>query len=717
MSYKKKQLKKIEIKTLSFLKSNTKKIFNYKQIALNFGINDTKGRNDIIKVLNILTIKNKIVEKKKGYFSILEKKQEHYETELIILPTGKGKILMKDSGEEIIIPKKKLNKGLDGDIVAVRVYTKKNIKEGEVINVIKRNKREYVGILERKNDYGFVLCQKGNMYTDLFIEPNEIKSYKEGEKVVAIIKNWEENKDSPNGKIVKSLGNPGESDTEVHAILHQYGLPYEFPNQVEEEANRIFRKIKEKEIKKRKDFRGVLTFTIDPDTAKDFDDALSYVLNKDKSFEIGIHIADVSHYVKPDTHLDKEAYKRGTSVYLVDRVVPMLPEILSNGLCSLRPNEDKYTFSAVFTFNHDGMLIKEWYGKTIINSDYRFTYNEVQHILETNNTLINDDISLTSSEYKIPKEVLNALKKLNNVANKLRKERMKEGAISFDRVEVKFKLDKKNNPENVYFKKSREANKLVEEFMLLANKKVATLISKKSNLSSVFRVHDKPDEEKLSNLKKIVEGLGYAFKLNTQKTNVAINNLLEECNGKKEQNLIDTLTLRSMSKAEYTTENVGHYGLAFPYYTHFTSPIRRYPDLIVHRILQNYLSNKKSENKGLLEEICKHSSHREQLATKAERDSIKYMQTVYMKDKIGRQFKGVITGVTERGLYVEIIDNKCEGMVRLVDMNTDFYHFDLQNHLIKGTNTNKIFRLGDPMSIIVKKVNVQKGFIDFIPAE
>ena len=717
MSYKKKQLKKIEIKTLSFLKSNSKKTLNYKQIASNFGINDTKGRNDIIKVLNILTIKNKIVEKKKGYFSILEKKQEHYETELIILPTGKGKILMKDSREEIIIPKKKLNKGLDGDIVAVRVYTKKNIKEGEVINVIERKKREYVGILERKNDYGFVLCQKGNMYTDLFIEPNEIKSYKEGEKVVAIIKNWEEYKDSPNGKIVKSLGNPGESDTEVHAILHQYGLPYEFPNQVEEEANRIFGEIKEKEIKKRKDFRGVLTFTIDPDTAKDFDDALSYVLNKDKSFEIGIHIADVSHYVKPDTHLDKEAYKRGTSVYLVDRVVPMLPEILSNGLCSLRPNEDKYTFSAVFTFNHDGMLIKEWYGKTIINSDYRFTYNEVQHILETNNTLINDDISLTSSEYKIPKEVLNALKKLNNVANKLRKERMKEGAISFDRVEVKFKLDKKNNPENVYFKKSREANKLVEEFMLLANKKVATFISKKSNFLSIFRVHDKPDEEKLSNLKKIVEGLGYAFKLNTQKTNVAINNLLEECNGKKEQNLIDTLTLRSMSKAEYTTENIGHYGLAFPYYTHFTSPIRRYPDLIVHRILQNYLSNEKSENKHLLEEICKHSSHREQLATKAERDSIKYMQTVYMKDKIGRRFKGVITGVTERGLYVEIIDNKCEGMVRLVDMNTDFYHFDLQNHLIKGTNTNKIFRLGDPMSIIVKKVNVQKGFIDFIPAE
>lgn len=717
MSYKKKQLKKIETKTLSFLKSNSKKTLNYKQIASNFGINDTKGRNDIIKVLNILTIKNKIVEKKKGYFSILEKKQEHYETELIILPTGKGKILMKDSREEIIIPKKKLNKGLDGDIVTVRVYTKKNIKEGEVINVIERKKREYVGILERKNDYGFVLCQKGNMYTDLFIEPNEIKSYKEGEKVVAIIKNWDEYKDSPNGKIVKSLGYPGESDTEVHAILHQYGLPYEFPNQVEEEANRIFRKVKEKEIKKRKDFRGVLTFTIDPDTAKDFDDALSYFLNKDKSFEIGIHIADVSHYVKPDTHLDKEAYKRGTSVYLVDRVVPMLPEILSNGLCSLRPNEDKYTFSAVFTFNHDGKLIKEWYGKTIINSDYRFTYNEVQHILETNNTLIKDDISLTSCEYKIPKEVLNALKKLNNVANKLRKERMKEGAISFDRVEVKFKLDKKNNPENVYFKKSREANKLVEEFMLLANKKVATFISKKSNFSSVFRVHDKPDEEKLSNLKKIVEGLGYAFKLNTQKTNVAINNLLEECNGKKEQNLIDTLTLRSMSKAEYTTENIGHYGLAFPYYTHFTSPIRRYPDLIVHRILQNYLSNEKSENKGLLEEICKHSSHREQLATKAERDSIKYMQTVYMKDKIGKRFKGVITGVTERGLYVEIIDNKCEGMVRLVDMNTDFYHFDLQNHLIRGTNTNKIFRLGDPMSIIVKKVNVQKGFIDFIPAE
>ena len=717
MTYKKKQLKKIETKTLSFIKSNSKKAFNYKQIASNLGVNDKKGRNDIIKALKNLTIKNKIVEERKGFFTNTENKQKHHEKVLFILPTGKGKILLENSGEEIIIPKKKLNRGLDGDIVSVRIYTKKNIKEGEVIQIIERKKREYVGILERKEDYGFVLCQKGNMYTDIFIQPSEIKNYKEGEKVVAVIKNWEEKKESPNGKIIKSLGKPGESDTEIHAILHQYALPYEFPNQVEEEANRILKKIKEKEVKKRKDYRKVLTFTIDPDTAKDFDDALSFVINKDRSFEVGIHIADVSHYVKPNTLLDKEAYERGTSVYLVDRVVPMLPEILSNGLCSLRPNEDKYTFSTVFTFNNEGILIKEWYGKTIINSDYRFSYNEVQHILETNSTLIKDEISLTSNEYEIPKEVLKGLKKLNNLAKKLRKERMKEGAISFDRVEVKFQLDKKNDPENVYFKKSREANKLVEEFMLLANKKVASFISKKTNASSVFRVHDKPDEEKLSNLKKIVEGLGYAFKLNTQKTNVAINNLLEECNGKKEQNLIDTLTLRSMSKAEYTTENIGHYGLAFPFYTHFTSPIRRYPDIIVHRILQNYLSNEKSENKYILEEICKHSSYREQLATKAERDSIKYMQTVYMRDKIGRQFKGVITGVTERGLYVEIIENKCEGMVRLVDMNTDFYHFDLQNHLIRGTNTNKIFRLGDPMSIKVKKVSVQKGFIDFIPAE
>tara|TARA_B100000575_G_scaffold294171_1_gene308406 strand:+ start:1307 stop:3460 length:2154 start_codon:yes stop_codon:yes gene_type:complete len=717
MSYKKKQLKKIEKKIIFFFRSNSSKAFNYKQIASDFGIIDTKGRNDIIKALNILTIKNQIVEKKKGYFSTVEKKQEDYETELIILPTGKGKIFLKESGEEIIIPKKKLNRGLDGDIVAVRINTKKNTKEGEVIKIIERKKKEYVGVLEKKNDYGFVLCQKGNMYTDLFIQPNEIKSYNEGEKVVAIIKNWDENKDSPNGKIIKSLGIPGESDTEVHAILHQYGLPYEFPNQVEEEANRIFKKIKDKEIKKRKDYRKILTFTIDPDTAKDFDDALSYVINKDKSFEVGIHIADVSHYVKPNTLLDKEAYERGTSVYLVDRVVPMLPETLSNGLCSLVPNEDKYTFSAVFTFNNKGMLIKEWYGKTVINSDYRFSYNEVQHILETNNTLIKDEISLTSNEYTIPKEVLNALKKLNNVAKKLRKERMKEGAISFDRVEVKFKLDKKNNPEKVYFKNSREANKLVEEFMLLANKKVASFISKKTNVSSLFRVHDKPDEEKLSNLKKTVEDLGYALKLNTQKTNVAINNLLEECNGRKEQNLIDTLTLRSMSKAEYTTENIGHYGLAFTHYTHFTSPIRRYPDIIVHRILQNYLSNENIEKRDILEEICKHSSHREQLASKAERDSIKYMQTVYMRDKIGRRFKGVITGVTERGLFVEIIDNKCEGMVRLVDMKTDFYHIDLQNHLIRGTKTNKTFRLGDPMSIKVKKVSVKKGFIDFILAE
>lgn len=715
MSNKRSQYKKVENKIISFFKSKRKKTYNYKQISAGLNINDTKGRNNIIKALIALTKKQKIEEVRKGYFSYLEKPPSLYTNELIILPTGKGKIILAE--EEIIIPKKKLNKGLDGDLVAVSIHLKKKNKAGYVEKIIKRKEREYVGILERKDDYGFVLCKKGKMYTDLFIEPNEIKNYKVGEKVVAVLKNWEENKESPNGRIIKSLGKAGESNTEIHAILHQYGLPYEFPHTVEEEANRLSKNVEKKEDKKRKDFRNILTFTIDPVTAKDFDDALSYNINKEGFFEVGIHIADVSDYVKPNTNLDKEAYERGTSIYLVDRVIPMLPEVLSNGLCSLRPKEDKHTFSAVFTFNIDGELIKEWYGKTIINSDYRFSYDEVQHILEKNTTKINNKISLTSKEYNVPKEVLNALKILDNQAKKLREKRMKDGAISFDRVEVKFELNKKNEPEKIYFKKSRDANKLVEEFMLFANKKVATFISKKHNFTSVYRVHDKPDEEKLYNFKKTIETLGYAFKPKNNKTNVTINNLLKECNGKKEQNLIETLALRSMSKAEYTTENIGHYGLAFSNYTHFTSPIRRYPDIITHRLLHACLTKGKRENNEELKEACKHSSYREQLATKAERDSIKYMQMVYMENKIGEEFKAVISGVTERGLYVEIIENKCEGMIRLTDMISDFYHFDLQNHLFRGINTNKTYQLGDPMLVKVKNVNIQKGFLDFLPVE
>jgi ribonuclease R len=422
--------------------------------------------------------------------------------------------------------------------------------------------------------------------------------------------------------------------------------------------------------------------------------------------------------VQPNTILDKEAYDRATSVYLVDRVVPMLPEVLSNGLCSLRPKEEKYTFSAVFTLNAQAKVVSEWYGRTIIYSDYRFSYEEVQYMLDSESPHVDSQIALSGESYNVPDPVFDALTTLNTLSKLLRKERMKNGAISFDRVEVNFNLDDENNPESVFFKTSKDANKLIEEFMLLANKKVAQFIGKQSPPTPfVYRVHDDPDEEKLFNLKQIISSFGYSFNPKGKNINKEINKLLEDCNGKREQNLIDTLTLRSMSKAEYTTDNIGHYGLAFSHYTHFTSPIRRYPDVMVHRLLQQFLDKAKAASKQTLEEACKHASQREQLATKAERDSIKFMQMVFMEDKVGEEFEGVITGVTDRGLYVEIVENKCEGMIRMVDLKNDFFQYDMQNHTIIGMKSKIIYQLGDPLRIKVKKVNIQRRFLDFIPAE
>ncbi|MDB3863074.1 ribonuclease R [Flavobacteriaceae bacterium] len=718
MSKNKKDLKKQEAKILSLFQNSSESIFNYKQIAANLGVTDTKGRNNIIRVLNLLQSKDILTSAQRGKYKFNKTSIMTQQAELRIIPTGKGVVSLEDYDEELIIPKRYLNKALDGDLVEISIHRKNKIVEAHIEFIVKRAKKEYVGVLERQKDFAFVNCRNRRIYTDFFIEREELKDYKDGEKVVVIFKSWEENRDAPHGKIIKSLGKPGDTETEIHAILHDYGLPYEFPRSVVNDAARIPIEIEKKEIEKRRDFRKTLTFTIDPKTAKDFDDALSYKDLGNGKVEVGIHIADVSHYVIPKTELDVEAYDRATSVYLVDRVVPMLPEVLSNGLCSLRPQEEKLTFSAVFTLDDAANVIEEWYGRTVIFSDHRFAYEEVQSMLDSNKAEVSAAESLTNKKYSVSKDVFNGIKKLDSLAKRLKSKRMKSGAISFDRVEVNFNLDHENKPESVFFKTSKDAHKLIEEFMLLANRKVAEFIgTKQKKFPFVYRIHDDPDEQKLANLKQTVSSFGYSFNLSEKKISKEINGLLLACQGKKEQNLIDTLTLRCMSKAIYTTDNIGHYGLAFSHYTHFTSPIRRYPDILVHRLLQSYLDGGAAAPVNLIEEACEHSSQREQLATKAERDSIKHMQMVFMEDKIGKDFDGVISGVTERGLYVELIENKCEGMIRAMDIKGDYFHFDMDRHALIGERTKKVYQLGDPLKIRVKKVNLIKRFLDFIPID
>lgn len=716
MSKKKKELYRLEAKIITLFKDRTNAVLNYKQIASALDIKDTKGRNNIIRILNTLHSQERLKSSKRGQYQYNTASLELVTTILIIIPSGKGVVKIDGYEEELIVPRKFLNKALHGDTVEISIHRKNKIVEAHVETIVERTKKEYVGVFERHKDFGFVLCRNGRMYTDLFIQREDLKDFKDGEKVVALFKEWEEKRDSPSGTIIKSLGLPGEKETEIHAILHDYGLPYEFPEEIEAAAAKINTTLDKKEIKKRRDFRDVLTFTIDPITAKDFDDALSFKVLPKGLFEVGIHIADVSYYVEPNTLLDQEAYDRATSVYLVDRVVPMLPEVLSNGLCSLRPKDEKFTFSAVFVLDKNGTVHDEWYGRTVINSDYRFAYEEVQNILENEVAHVEASVSLTGKPYDIPETVFDAINTLDSQAKKLRSQRMKEGAISFDRVEVNFHLDDENNPESVYFKTSKDAHKLIEEFMLLANKKVAGFVNKIQPIPPfVYRIHDDPDEQKLFNLKQTIAPFGYTFNPGKKNVSSEINGLLVACNGKREQNLIDTLTLRCMSKAEYSTENIGHYGLAFSHYTHFTSPIRRYPDVMVHRLLQTYLDKKAIPSKDTIEEACQHASQREQLATRAERDSIKYMQMIFMEDKVGQHFEGVISGVTDRGLYVELVENKCEGMIRVIDIKGDFYHYDDRQHAFIGERTKKVYQLGDTITIKVKKVNVLRRFLDFVP--
>ena len=715
---KKNKLKSLEKKVISFFRASPNKTYNYKQLAAALGIQDTKTRNELIKAMQLCVQNKTLKSPSRGKYTLNQDATQYKQGRLEVTSNGNGYVVCEDLDQDIRIPRKQLNTAFDGDLVQVYVYKRKaknGALEGEISNIIERKKEQFVGQLQIGNNHAFVLTRGPRMYTDFYIDKKQLTpDYADGDKVIVAFEEWPKRADSPFGRLVESLGPPGETATEMHAILSDYGLPLRFPDGVEDAAAAIDQSITAEEIKKRRDFRSTLTFTIDPKTAKDFDDALSFkVLDKDL-YEVGIHIADVSHFVTPNSILDREAFDRATSVYLVDRVVPMLPEVLSNGVCSLRPQEEKYTFSAVFTVDKKGSIQKEWFGKTVIFSDHRFAYEEVQEILETEQPIVSASTSLSGSEYTVSDEVFQAILHLDKMAKNVRQERMKKGALSFDRVEVNFNLDEENQPQGVFFKSSKDANKLIEEFMLLANKRVASFAGKRQKpLPFVYRVHDEPDPDKLFNLQTVVGNFGYALNLKTKNINQSLNKLLQASHGSQEQNLIDTLTIRCMSKAEYTTHNIGHYGLAFDFYSHFTSPIRRYPDVLVHRLLETYLDDQIYPYTESLEEACKHASVQEQIATKAERDSIKFMQIKFMQDKIGQQFSGVISGVTDRGIYVELNENKCEGMVRLKDIPGDYFYFDEQHHSLIGERTQQQYRLGDEVEVEIVHADLHKRHLDF----
>lgn len=701
-------------KILKLLSKNNSKSFNYKQIAAAFDVNDTKSRNQIIKELKYLHSKDKIQEVDRGKFQIVEQ-SDYFEGVIDMTSRKTAYFVSPDLEEDVFIPTNNLNKALDGDFVKVYIYNKRKGKkpEAEVVEIITRKRDEFVGVIQMHGTFAFVVCANPKMYVDLFIPKEKFGEAEDGDVVLVKMTDWPQKANNPYAKVLKVLGKPGEHNTEMHAILAEYGLPTEFPVDVEAYAQKLDTSITAEEIAKRRDMRDVLTFTIDPRDAKDFDDALSFQVLENGNYEIGIHIADVSHYLQEGTPLDEEAYNRATSIYLVDRVVPMLPEVLSNFACSLRPNEEKYTFSAVFELNKKAEILNSWFGRTVTYSDKRMAYEEAQVIIETKGNTIPAEISITGEEQQIDEPIVQAILTMNDLAKALRSKRMANGAITFDKVEVKFFLNEHDEPTGVYFKESKDANHLIEEFMLLANRKVSEFIGKQKK-TFIYRIHDEPDQDKLFNLQSVISKFGYGLNFKSKKSiSQSLNQLLTDVQGKKEQNMVDTLAIRSMSKAAYSTENIGHYGLAFDYYSHFTSPIRRYPDVMAHRLLQQYLDGEKSADQEKFEEMCVHCSQRENLAANAERDSIKYMQVKFMQDHKDEEFLGVISGVTEWGIYVEIVENKCEGMVRIREIKDDYYTFDEQQYALVGEVTKNLLQLGDEVVVKVKNADLVKKQLDF----
>ncbi|MBE6245870.1 MAG: RNB domain-containing ribonuclease [Bacteroidales bacterium] len=650
---------------------------------------------------------------------------------------GYGFVVVPDREDDIYIPQNRMLHSLNGDLVRVAVTRKKDAKhrsEGEIVAILERSAKPFIGILQILGEQGWVIVESRVMPYDIRVPLDGIDEDAGWKKVAVQVVDWPMHSEAPVGKIIDILGEPGENDTEMHAILAEFGLPYRFDPKVEEAAAKIPVEIDAKEVKRRKDMRGTLTFTIDPADAKDFDDAVSLQELENGNYEIGVHIADVTHYVRPHDIIDKEAYERGTSVYLVDRTVPMLPEVLSNNLCSLRAGEDKLTYSAVFEVTPTAKVVKRWFGRTIINSDRRYSYEQAQEVIDTagdytlkylgemGSGVATKSIKVSSRRRKgesfSDKDVAGAILTLHTIAGKLREQRFQSGSISFERPEMKVIVDASGKPVDVVQRISKEANWLIEEFMLLANKEVATCVTKGLRLKEptfVYRVHDEPDYDKVRNLKDFVKHFGYQMGPvnNAREVATELNALLEKAKGKPECGAIEIIALRSMARAKYSTDNVGHYGLGFEYYTHFTSPIRRYPDMMVHRLLTHYLDKGKNEEKNRWEELCKHSSNREHLATEAERSSIKYKLAEYMQDKVGQEFEGSVSGITEWGMYVEIEPTKVEGMVMLREIKEDFFIYDEKNYCLIGKSTRKRFTLGDKVRIKVSKTNLEQKLIDY----
>lgn len=693
--------------TINFFNRNTKESFNYKQISADIGLKTPAEKQLLAVILQDLQEDAFVLETSKGKYKS-NTRGIYLEGRFERRSNGKNFFVPDDGSANIFIAERNSAHAMNGDQVRIQLLAQRKGRdpEGEVTDILERKQTTFVGTLDVQKQFAFLVMDSKILANDIFIPKDKLKGGKDGEKAVVEIMEWPQKAKNPIGKVIDILGESGNNNTEMNAILAEFGLPYKYPEKVEAAANKIPDEITPEEIDKREDFRSTTTFTIDPRDAKDFDDALSIKQLKNGNWEIGVHIADVTHYVQEGDIIDKEGEERATSIYLVDRTIPMLPERLSNNLCSLRPHEDKLCYSAIFELDNDANMKKHRIVRTVIHSDKRFTYEEAQDIIE-------------GAEGDFKTEIL----KLNDLAKKLRNKRFSNGAIAFDRHEVRFEIDEKGKPLSVYFKYAKDSNKLIEEFMLLANKTVAEyvgMVPKNKNAKTfVYRIHDVPNQEKMENLSEFIRRFGYKIKIDGTKTNVSksINHLLDEVSGKPEENLVSTIAIRAMAKAIYSVENVGHYGLAFDYYTHFTSPIRRYPDMMVHRLLTRYLAGGRSVSKQLYENKCKHSSDMEQLAANAERASIKYKQVEYMSDKLGQVFEAVISGITEWGLYAEINENKCEGMIPIRDLDDDFYEFDEKNYCLRGRRNKRTYSLGDPLKIKVARANLERKQLDFALVE